>query len=104
MKPETFDDNYRRFSEENGIIIVFDHGQDGSRIIVFFLRVEKNISVEDINRMVNSMKTKEITRGIIISNKAMNGQAERLVTEIDIQSNYVIEVFKVNDLLVNISK
>ena len=104
MKPEGFDENYRKYSEENGIIVICDHTSNSSQIIVFFLRVEKNISVEDINRMVNSMKTKEITRGIIISNKSMSSQAERLVTEIDIRSNYIIEVFKVNDLLVNISR
>ena len=50
------------------------------------------------------MKNKEIFRSIIISNKPLSAQAERLIKEIDLQSVYRVEFFMINDLLVNVSK
>jgi DNA-directed RNA polymerase I, II, and III subunit RPABC1 len=50
------------------------------------------------------IRDKDVHNGIIISFKALQSAAEKIVREINIDVNYNIEYFNIDELIVNISK
>ena len=99
-----FIENYKQFSEGAGLILLFTHNENSSTLMVYFMKAEKAVSVAEINSIVQQMKDKQIYRTIIICNKTLSPQADRLIREIDMQSVYRIEFFMIYDLLVNVSR
>lgn len=86
------------------MIFIFDHQELEQKILVYFIKTIQNITTQDITNFAQKIREKNIFNGVIISNKILATNAEKLIREINIDDNYHIEYFNIDDLLVNISR
>ena len=101
---EEFLEKFNTFKNDNALIFIFDHIQTQKKILVYFVNTPVQISVNDITTFARIIRDKEVGNGIIISFKALQTSAEKIIREINIDDNYNIEYFNIDELIVNISK
>lgn len=69
------------------------------------IRLTSAVTEVDITNFSKNMKEKELKNGIIVCNKGLSNNAEKLLKQINLSSDdFFLEFFKFDDLLINISK
>ena len=101
---EDFNEKYTQFKNDNALIFIFDHLHNQKKILVYFVNTPVQISVSDVTTFARIIRDKEVGNGVIISFKSLQTSAEKIIREINIDDNYNIEYFNIDELIVNISK
>ena len=104
----TLKDNFgpyiEKYNQENGFILLFSHLEDDqNRLIVYFYKSEKAVSVDDVKRFATKLGEEKILTGIFITLKELSPSADRLVKEINSESNFYMEHFLISSLVINIT-
>ena len=100
---ESFKENFSRFRIDNGFVLLLTSCDSEGKLLIYFTRHEKAISSEDVKRFATKMGEEKVFNGILISNKEMSPSADKLVKDINAESNFHVEHFLINNLLINIT-
>jgi len=103
LTSEGFKELYKRFENENGFFLMFQHKTKGTNLLVHFTRSEKKISNEDIKKLGVQMNNQGIKNCIIVSNEELSLQSQKMILELDMQQAFHFEHFLISELIVNIT-
>jgi DNA-directed RNA polymerase I, II, and III subunit RPABC1 len=101
---ESFKENYENFNTGNGLVYLFNHCENDSKTIVYFVKNTSSISTQDISNFTKKLQDNLVKNGIIVSNKNLAANSEKIMKEINLESEYRVEYFNIDELLVNIAK
>ena len=93
MTEESFKEKFNVFSQESGMLEIFEHVKEERKILVYFVKILSQISTQDITQFNKVIRDKEVYNGIIIANKPLSSAAEKLVNDINIDDKYHLEFF-----------